>query len=258
MGTCFVIQPFDRGAFDKRYDDVFEPAIRDAGLEPYRVDRDPATTVLIDDIEAGIRSADICFAEITSDNPNVWYELGYAIASGKPVVMACSEDERARFPFDIQHRSVLRYRTDSTSDFESAKEQIATRLAAALERRAVMKETAEQQTFVATQDGLSPQQLSALVAIAQRTGTTRDAVSIFEVRQEMNSVGFTDIATTLGIRGLMRRGLVDELEVEDYNGNVYMGYRATDRGMEWLEANEDKLQLRFALPAASDINELPF
>ena len=39
MGRCFVIQPFDQGPFDKRYDDVFAPAICDAGLEPYRVDR---------------------------------------------------------------------------------------------------------------------------------------------------------------------------------------------------------------------------
>lgn len=41
MSTCFVIQPFDGGPFDKRYDDVIAPAIVAAGLEPYRVDRDP-------------------------------------------------------------------------------------------------------------------------------------------------------------------------------------------------------------------------
>ena len=36
MSRCFVIQPFDGGAFDKRFDDVFVPAIKDAGFEPYR------------------------------------------------------------------------------------------------------------------------------------------------------------------------------------------------------------------------------
>ena len=55
MPRCFVIQPFDGGErYDKRYADVFEPAIRDAGLEPYRVDRDPGVSVLIDDIEQGL------------------------------------------------------------------------------------------------------------------------------------------------------------------------------------------------------------
>ena len=42
MGRCFVIQPFDGGKFDKRYEDVFVPAIQAVGLEPYRVDRDPS------------------------------------------------------------------------------------------------------------------------------------------------------------------------------------------------------------------------
>jgi len=32
MDKCFVMQPFDGGPFDKRYDDVFYPAIKDAGL----------------------------------------------------------------------------------------------------------------------------------------------------------------------------------------------------------------------------------
>jgi len=39
MTTCFVIQPFDSGKFDKRFMDVYKPAIEAAGLEAYRVDR---------------------------------------------------------------------------------------------------------------------------------------------------------------------------------------------------------------------------
>jgi hypothetical protein len=70
MSKCFVMQPFDAGVFDKRFDDVFSPAILEAGLEPYRVDRDPAVNIPIDDIEAGIRKSEICLAEITTDNPN--------------------------------------------------------------------------------------------------------------------------------------------------------------------------------------------
>src|SRR5436305_5889608 len=30
MGRCFVIQPFDKGAYDKRYEDVIVPAIQQA------------------------------------------------------------------------------------------------------------------------------------------------------------------------------------------------------------------------------------
>ena len=54
MGTCFVMQPFDNGEYDKRYDDVIAPAIDDCDLEPYRVDRDPSVSIPIEEIETGI------------------------------------------------------------------------------------------------------------------------------------------------------------------------------------------------------------
>ena len=87
MPRCFVIQPFDSGKFDKRFEDVYKPAIEAAGLEAYRVDQDISVEVPIEAIEAGIRSAAVCLADITTDNPNVWYELGYAFASGRLVIM---------------------------------------------------------------------------------------------------------------------------------------------------------------------------
>ncbi|MFZ3591327.1 hypothetical protein ACOI1C_19380, partial [Bacillus sp. DJP31] len=102
---CFVMQPFDKGRFDKRYEEVFAPAIRSCDLEPYRVDRDPGVVIPIDDIEKGIRNSRICLAEITLDNPNVWFELGYAIACGKDVILVCSTERNRNnpFPFDVRH-----------------------------------------------------------------------------------------------------------------------------------------------------------
>ena len=111
MSTCFVIQPFDNGGkFDKRYRDVLEPAIREAGLEPYRVDVDPSVSVPIDAIQNGIRRAAVCLADITLDNPNVWFELGYALASDKQMCLVCSEERTSKYPFDVQHRSIIKYR----------------------------------------------------------------------------------------------------------------------------------------------------
>jgi hypothetical protein len=117
MATCFIIQPFDGGPFDKRYEDILVPAVSAAGLEPYRVDRDPSVSIPIDEIEAGIRSSDVCLAEITTDNPNVSFELGFAIASQKDVVLICSNERESRLPFDVQHRSIISYETDSPRDF---------------------------------------------------------------------------------------------------------------------------------------------
>ena len=93
MPTCFVIQPFS-SKFDKRFRDVYKPALEKAGLDPYRVDQDPSTEGVMDSIEQEIRAATICLADITTDNPNVWYELGYAFAAGRSVVMVCSGERK--------------------------------------------------------------------------------------------------------------------------------------------------------------------
>ena len=103
MAECFVIQPFDNGKFDKRYADTFEPAIRAADSEPYRVDKDLSVSNLVEAITSGIDRSVAVLADLSLDNPNVWYELGHAIAQSKPFCLLCSDERSGRYPFDIGH-----------------------------------------------------------------------------------------------------------------------------------------------------------
>jgi hypothetical protein len=135
MKNCFVMQPFDGGVFDKRYSDVFSPAIIDAGLVPYRVDQDPGASIPIQSIEEGIRNSLICLADISIDNPNVWFELGYALSAGKQVVLVCSSERTSKFPFDIQHRAIIKYKSESSSDFENLKKAVTQKLKAYINQK---------------------------------------------------------------------------------------------------------------------------
>lgn len=133
MDLAFVIQPFDNGGpYDKRYAEVICPALEELGLKPYRVDRDPSARVLIDTIKDGISQAKIVICEITEDNPNVWFELGFAIALEKECFMLCSS-ERSKLPFDVQHELVIYYKRDSPSDFKNIDGQLKERIMARLE-----------------------------------------------------------------------------------------------------------------------------
>ena len=134
MRKCFVMQPFDSGAFDKRYESVFAPAIKSAGVEPYRVDRDPSVSIPIQEIENGIRDSELCFADITTDNPNVWFELGFALAIPREVVLVCSDERKTRYPFDVQHSSIIQYKTGAPQDFDELKPKIAVRIQAVLKK----------------------------------------------------------------------------------------------------------------------------
>lgn len=256
MARCFVIQPFDGGKFDKRFDDVLSPAIISADLEPYRVDRDPVVTIPIEDIQAGIESSRACLADITTDNPNVWFELGYAIASQREVVLICSDERTSRFPFDVQHRSIIKYSTDSPQDFEQLRGKITTRLLAMLEKEGRLGAVARMSP-VAAVEGLEQFEMAALIAVAQKLPEPTGGVSGYLIQQDMERAGFTQIATTLGVRGLLSKNMLEAFEDQDYN-ETYTSYRVSEAGMAWLFQNTDKLKLQTEAQRESPFDDVPF
>jgi len=105
--TCFVMMPF-ASPLGEYYAKVYEPAILKAGLKAVRADDDIfGTGKIIDQIWSGINSAKVLIAELTSRNPNVYYELGLAHALRKPVVLVCSNE--LDVPFDLKHIRVIYY-----------------------------------------------------------------------------------------------------------------------------------------------------
>ena len=87
---------------------IYEPAISKAGLRAIRADADIfGTGKIIDQIWSGINSAKMLVAELTTRNPNVFYELGLAHALQKPVVLISSNGDDV--PFDLKHIRVIYY-----------------------------------------------------------------------------------------------------------------------------------------------------
>lgn len=236
MGTCFVIQPFDRAKFDKRYKDCFEPAIRAADLEPYRVDGDPSADVLIASIEDGIRNASACLAEITSDNPNVWYELGYAMALGKPVVMICSEERQNSFPFDIRHRSIITYKTESASDYQELGGKITSTIQARMSKAEIMKQAAESDLVSGVQ-GLSHVEVVVVAAIATEADQPLAAVGLRSVRQLVEKQGVTALGAQLAVRRLVAKSFA-KVSQEDGEYGAYDVMQLTDAAWNWIEDND--------------------
>ncbi|MFY1047614.1 hypothetical protein [Chryseobacterium sp. GP-SGM7] len=241
MKTCFVIQPFDRDKFDKRYTDVFEPAIKNSGFIPYRVDKDDAVTIPIEDIEQKIKESDLCFAEITTDNPNVWYELGYAFACGKNIVMVCSEERLGKFPFDIQHKFIITYKTASISDFNDLSQRITNKIKA-LENKI---KTIEVLSNIPVQEikGLKNHEFAILVLLMENTFSKQESFPVHMLKTEMNKSGFNDMATSVGIRSLEKLQFVSvSMEVDQWS--EYPVCRLNENGENWILDNQDKLDFK--------------
>lgn len=258
MGKCFVMQPFDRSVFDKRYDDVLAPAIQDAGLEPYRVDRDPSVSIPIDEIESGIKQSEVCLAEITTDNPNVWFELGFAIAVPTEVVLICSDERKAKFPFDVQHRSIIKYKTESSQDFQKLRQDISQRIKAILKKQEEIGKVSRISPVGET-EGLTQHEMVALVTVMQNSFISMEGVSAYTIKKDMNKAGFTDIAVSLALKSLREKTILQLGTATDEQGYEYPSYSVTRDGGQWLLDNQDKLVLREEPPPPSkSTDEIPF
>ena len=240
-GQCCVFQIFDGGGpYDKRYDEVISPAIKAAGLEPYRVDRDAGAEIPIETLHEEIRRSVVCLADITPDNPNVWFELGLAVASDQHIVMICKKGRT--LPFDTHHRSTIFYTQESPRDFEQLKNEITSRLKAALKRRAEVQRVVSVSPVKET-EGLKPHEIAALALVFANCGSVEDCASAYQIRQGMQNAGYNEVATKLALASLERKEYVKSETDQHYNEPFYI-YRFTPQGEEWLLKNQNQLELR--------------
>jgi nucleoside 2-deoxyribosyltransferase len=76
----------------------------------------------MNDILRSIHEADYIIADLTEQNPNVYYELGLAHATGKPIILITQNI--GKLPFDLRHQRVIEY-----SDTAAGAAQLSTVLA---------------------------------------------------------------------------------------------------------------------------------
>lgn len=96
----FIVSQFG-GDYDVLYNEVIAPVCEALHYAPIRGDEVVSCTLILNDIITSIRNSAVIIAEITPDNPNVFYELGYAHALGKPTILLCEKAVRERLPFDV-------------------------------------------------------------------------------------------------------------------------------------------------------------
>src|SRR5882672_11444973 len=96
----FVIAPFDPEG--RRVQDIVRRAIQETGLrvvqysDTIRPGAERASTIL-----DAIRDADLIIADMSRQNPNVLYEVGFAHALRKPTILLVSIKSGSGLPSDL-------------------------------------------------------------------------------------------------------------------------------------------------------------
>lgn len=110
---CFVIMPisdqgdYPKGHFQKVYEQIFVPAIKEAGYDAFRVDEDNMCTQIVEKIFKAIQECPMALCDLSNRNPNVLYELGIRQAYDKPVVLV--QDDKTERIFDISGINTISY-----------------------------------------------------------------------------------------------------------------------------------------------------
>lgn len=141
---AFVAMPFgvkkdSQGTeidFNRVYAALIKPALEEAGLDVFRADEEERAGDIRTDMFQELLIADLVVADLTIDNPNVWYELGVRHAlRARGVVLICGG--RVTTAFDLYTDRKLRYgvkdRGPDATTLEQDKKNLADMVKATME-----------------------------------------------------------------------------------------------------------------------------
>lgn len=101
----FVLTPFEKDFYEDYL--AIKNACSSIGLRCVRGDEEQASGDILKHILNMIARADFVIANISSRNPNVYYELGIAQAMGKDAILVARD--KSGLAFDLQSQRVLLY-----------------------------------------------------------------------------------------------------------------------------------------------------
>lgn len=113
---AFVIMPFGKKKggdgslydFNAIYTQLIKPALEMAGFEAFRADEETTSGDILTDMFQELLLADLCIADMSIDNANVFYELGIRHAFRKRGIVHIQAG-RAYMPFDVFNVRTIPY-----------------------------------------------------------------------------------------------------------------------------------------------------
>jgi hypothetical protein len=119
VGFVFVIMPFNE-QFNDIYKLGISKAVANLKLLKLKVERADDTILqkaIIKKIREKIKDADLIIADVTGNNPNVLYELGYAHALEKSTIILTND--RNTIPFDLNEKANIEYNPGDTTKLKN-------------------------------------------------------------------------------------------------------------------------------------------
>ena len=114
------------------WEEGFKPALKSTGFDPYRVDKDSFNDKIDDHIIAEIRRSGLLVADFTEHRAGVYFEAGFAMGLGIPVIYTCRDKAIEKAHFDTRQYNHIVW-----TDPSDLKSKLAFRIAATIPGRIV-------------------------------------------------------------------------------------------------------------------------
>ena len=108
---AFIAMWFDK-SMDPILDNAIYPAVEEAGYEPIRIDRVEHIDKVDDKIIAEIRSSKFLIADLTGHRNGVYFEAGFALGLGIPVIWCVKEDYSKKTHFDVRQFNLIIWKNE--------------------------------------------------------------------------------------------------------------------------------------------------
>lgn len=106
----FVAMSF-KPALEPAWRDGLYAGIKAAGYRPLRVDKQEHNEKICDRVQSEIRRSAFLVADVTRHRQGVYFEAGYAMGLGMPVVWTCQKREKDRCHFDTRQYNHIFWET---------------------------------------------------------------------------------------------------------------------------------------------------
>lgn len=93
------------------YNNAIEPAIREAGYKPIRVDRIEHVNRIDDEIIGRIKASRFIVADFTGHRQGVYFEAGMMLGLGRTVIWMCKDEELTASHFDTRQYNFINYKS---------------------------------------------------------------------------------------------------------------------------------------------------
>lgn len=110
-GEAFVAMWFNKD-MDMAWDKGFRPALEKCGYKAVRIDLVHHNEKICDRIVSEIRRAGLLVADCTGQRMNVFFEAGFAVGLGTPVIWTCRSDYMKELPFDTRQYNHVEWKDE--------------------------------------------------------------------------------------------------------------------------------------------------